>query len=181
MTFPIFSAGEVLRATDMNAVGLWKVASGTLSVTTSGTNLTGVFGANYKQYRILLNYTGRSTTNRVDIRYLVGTTPTGSGYYQAGIASDFASNTTLYMQRSNNDPLLYGISTASGQLSASFDIFNANKADVTMHQGHMNDRNSGYVYSFGGLQTSATAFTGMQFLTNVGTATVEYQVFGYQN
>jgi hypothetical protein len=181
MTFPTFTVGETLRAADMNAVGMWKVASGTLSVTTSGTNLTGIFGADYKQYRVLLNYTARSTTNRVDIRYLVGTTSTVVGYYQAGIASDFASNTTLYMQRSSNDNCFFGISTSSAQLSASFDIFNANKADATMHQGHMNDRNSGYVYSFGGLQTSSTAFTGMQFFTNTGTATVEYQIFGYRN
>jgi hypothetical protein len=181
MTFPTFSVGETLRSADMNAVGLWLVASGTLTATTSGTNLTGIFSSEYKQYRVLLNYTARSTTNRVDIKYLAGTTPTSSGYYQAGIASDFASNTTLYMQRSSNDPQLYGISTSSAQLGVSFDLFNANKADVTMHQGHMNDRNSGYVYSFGGLQTSATAFTGMQFLTNTGTATVEYQIFGYRN
>jgi hypothetical protein len=181
MSYPSFSVGEVLTAADMNAVGLWKVASGTLSLSTTATNVTGVFSSTYKQYRILLNYTARSTTNRVDMRYINGTTPTSSGYYQAGIAPDFASNTTLYMQRSNNDPQLYGIGTASAQLGVSFDIFNANKADVTMHQGHMNDRNSGYVYSFGGLQTSSTVFTGFQLFTSTGTATVEYQVFGYRD
>jgi len=87
MGYPDFVSGDVLNASDMNAVGLWKVASGTLSLTTTATNVTGVFSSNYKQYRLLLNTTARSTSNRVDLRYIAGTTPAATGYYNAGIGS----------------------------------------------------------------------------------------------
>ena len=180
MTYPVFASGDVLNASDMNAVGLWKVGSGTLSLTTTATNVTGVFSSNYKQYRLLLNTTARSTTNRVDLRYIAGTTPAATGYYNAGIGSDYTANTVVYAQRSNNDISLFGQLT-TGFLMMSLDIYNANKTVATTHIGNYVDRDTGYAYSIGGVQTATTAFTGFQLFTSTGTATVEYQVFGYQN
>jgi hypothetical protein len=180
MTFPVFSVGEVLRAADMNAVGLWKVASGSLSLTTSASNVTGVFGADYKQYRVLLNVTTRSTTNRVDMRYIVGTTATSTNYYQSGIGADFSADATLYYQRSNNDGQFFGISSSS-MTALSFDIYNPNKADFTMHTGTILNANFSFPYIVGGANRTSNQFTGFQLFTSTGTATVEYQVFGYQN
>jgi hypothetical protein len=181
MGYPAFVSGDVLNASDMNAVGLWKVASGTLSLTTTATNVTGVFSSTFKQYRVLFNVTARSTSNRVDLRYIVGTTPQTSGYYNAGIGSDYTANTSIYYQRSNNDILLFGALT-TGPLTMSLDIYNANKSGVaTIHQGNVVDRDSGYAYAIGGVNTATSQFTGFQLITSTGTATVEYQVFGYQN
>jgi hypothetical protein len=180
MSFPSFSVGEVLTAADMNAVGLWKIASGTLSLTTTPTNVTGVFSSTYKQYRLLLNVTNKSASIRVDMKYIVGTTATSTAYYQAGIGSDYTANATLYYQRSNNDPQLYGIAS-SALLSASLDIYNPNKAALTMHHGTIVDANFGFPYMVGGSQNSSTQFTGFQLFTSTGTATVEYQVFGYRD
>jgi hypothetical protein len=180
MTYPNFVAGDILRAQDMNAVAGWKVASGTLSLSTTPTNVTGVFTSDYKNYRLLLNVTNKSGTIRVDMKYIVGTTATSTGYYQAGIGSDYTANATLYYQRSNNDPQLFGISS-SALLSQSIDIYNPNKAAATMHHGTLVDANFGYPYMVGGSQTSSTAFTGFQLFTSAGTATVEYQLIGYQN
>jgi hypothetical protein len=180
MTFPVFTSGEVLRAADMNAVGMWKVASGTLSLTTSASNVTGVFGADYKQYRLLLNVTARSTTNRVDMKYLVGTTPTSTNYYQSGIGADFSADATLYYQRSNNDAQFFGIGSSS-ITALSFDIYNPNKADFTMHTGTILNANFSFPYIVGGANRTTNQFTGFQLFTSTGTATVEYQVFGYQN
>jgi hypothetical protein len=180
MTFPVFNVGETLRAADMNAVGLWKVASGTLSLTTTPTNVTGVFSSDYKQYRLLLNVTNKSASIRVDMKYIVGTTATSTGYYQAGIGSDYTFNNTLYYQRSNNDSQLFGIQS-SALLSQSLDIYNPNKAALTMHHGTLVDANTGFPYMVGGSQNSSTQFTGFQLFTSSGTATVEYQVFGYRN
>lgn len=161
--------------------GLQLVASGTLSLTTTATNIAGVFNnTDFKNYRVLLNCTARSTTNRFDMQYIAGTTPTTVNYYQGGIGSDFASNTTFYMQRSNNDPQFYGVSGGTQQ-TILMDIFTPNVAAATLHTGQVMDRNSGYGYSFGGVQTGSTAFTGFRLFTNTGTITVDYQVFGYRN
>jgi hypothetical protein len=180
MPVPDFSPGEVLTAAAMDSIGLWKIADGSLSLTTSATNVTGVFSSTYKNYRVLLNCTARSTSNRFDMKYIVGTTPTSTNYFQAGIASDFASNTTIYMQRSNNDAQFFGI-TSTSLSSVAMDIFRPNVAVSTLHSGRYTDNASAYSYAFGGINQTNTAFTGFQLFTSTGTATVEYQVFGYRN
>jgi hypothetical protein len=180
MPVPDFSPGEVLTAAAMDSIGLWLVGSGTLSLTTSATNVTGVFSSTYKNYRVLLNVTARSASQRIDFKYIDGTTPTSVAYFQAGIGSDFATNTTLYFQRSNNDNQFFGV-TGSAETSWIMDIFNANKADDTLHSGQVTNLNNRISWTIGGVQVGTTAFTGFQLFTTTGTATVEYQVFGYRN
>lgn len=181
MTYPSFSVGETLRAADMNAVGLWKVASGTLSLTTTPSNVTGVFSSTYKNYRVLFSITTRSTTSRVDMKYLVGTTPTSSGYYQGGLGCSYAADTVIYFQRSSNDAQLFG-QQVSGSSFWTMEIATPNISTLsTLHTGTFSDRNSAFAYSFGGEHIGLTAFTGFQLFTSTGTATVEYQVFGYRD
>ena len=181
MPVPDFSPGEVFTAAAADAIGLWLIDSGSLSLTTSASNVTDVFSSEYTNYRLLLFVTARSTNNRVDMKYIVGTTPTSTQYFQAGIASDYAANSTLYMQRSNNDNQFFGIPTTQ-QTGISMDIFGPNLVTSTLHSGHMSDRNSGITYAFGGVQLSTTnQYTGFQLFTNTGTATVKYQVFGYRD
>lgn len=179
-TPPDFTAGTSLAASSLNSIGLWKIGSGSLSLSTTVTNVTGVFSSTYKQYRLLLNITGRSTTNRVDMRYLVGTTSIIVGYYQSGIASDYASNTTFYLQRSNNDNRFYG-TTSANEGAISIDIYNANRAIRTMHVGTIYDSSVGVGYSLAGQLVGTDLLTGFQLFTSTGTATVEYQVFGYKD
>jgi hypothetical protein len=166
--------------TSIGNSGLVGVAGGTLSLTTTPTNVTGVFNSTYKNYRLLINVTARSTTNRVDMKYINGTTATSTAYYQGGVGSDWAANSVVYHQRSNNDAQLFGGSGA-GVLSISLDIFNANKSAITMHHGTSVSGDSSYSFTVGGVQNSSTVFTGFQLFTSTGTATVEYQVFGYRD
>ena len=178
MTFPTFSSGEILTATDMNAVGMWKVASGTLSLTTTATNVTGVFSSNYRNYRVIVNVTSRSTSNRMDMRFITGTTPQTAGYFSGGIGSDVSANTTLYFQRTNNDAQIF-LNTTTGVSTYIWDVVNPNLARPTVFQGSV--QAGAIIYSFGGIADGTTVHTGFQFFTTTGTATVEYQVFVYQN
>jgi hypothetical protein len=139
-----------------------------------------VFSSTYRNYRLILNSSGRSTTNRFDLRYLVGTTQTTVNYYQGGIGSEYATNATVYMQRSNNDSTYFGQSGGSEQNSV-IDIIAPNLAAATVHTGQLMDRNTGFAYSFGGVNTTTNAFTGFQLSTNTGTITMKYQVFGYRD
>jgi hypothetical protein len=171
---------QISGGTSVGNSGLVFIASGTLSLTTSATNVTGVFSSAYKNYRLLLNTTARSTTNRIDMKYIVGTTATSANYYQGGIGSDWASNATVYYQRSNNDAQFFGL-TGNNILSLSLDIFNPNKSAFTMHQGNAISGDTSYAYTIGGSQNSTNQFTGFQLYTTTGTATVEYQIFGYRD
>lgn len=171
---------QVLGGTSIGNSGLVYVAGGTLSLTTTPTNVTGVFNSTYKNYRLSINITARSTINRVDMKYINGTTATSSGYYQGGIGSDWGANTVVYYQRSNNDAQLFG-NSGNNVLSLSLDIFNANRSAITMHHGTSVSGDSSQAFTIGGVQNSSTVFTGFQLFTSTGTATVEYQVFGYRD
>lgn len=52
MSFPSFATGEVLTATDMNAVGLWRITTATVSGTTFSVN--NCFSNDYENYRVVL-------------------------------------------------------------------------------------------------------------------------------
>lgn len=56
MTYPTFSNGQVLPASDLNAIGLWLVKSQTVGSGVSSVTVTGAFSADYDNY--LLTYTG---------------------------------------------------------------------------------------------------------------------------
>jgi hypothetical protein len=180
MSYPSFVTGEVLTAADMNAVGLWKVGSGTLSLTTTPINVTGVFSSTYKQYRLLINVTTKSTTLRVDMKYINGTTATSTNYYQAGIGANYLSDSVLYYTRTNNGTQFSNINSPAN-MTVAVDIFNANKAATTIHKGILLDANNSFPYMIGGVQDSTTQFTGFQLFTSTGTAAAEYQVFGYRD
>ena len=184
MAIKTFTTGEVLTAADTNTYlansGLVYVAAGTLSLSTSYTNITGVFSSTYKQYRVMLNVTSRSVNpSRMDMRYIAGTTATTVNYYQMGIGSDYASNTTNYYQRSNNDAQFFFESSGFASTYV-IDIFNANRAASTSHQGSVTVGQQPYSYQIGGFNSPATAFTGFQLVASSGTIVVEYQVFGYR-
>jgi hypothetical protein len=181
MPVPDFSPGEVLTAGAMDSIGLWKIASGTLSLTTTPTNVTGVFGASYKNYRVLLNVTTRSVNpSRFDMKYLVGTTPTSANYYQSGIGSDYGANSVIYYQRSNNDAQFFF--EASGFSAVySFDVFNPNRAVQTAHHGSVTVGQQPYSYAVGGFNGATSQFTGFQLVTSTGTINMEYTVYGYRD
>jgi hypothetical protein len=172
---------DLAEAVD-SGLGLWKIASGTVTLSTTPTQITGVFSSAFRNYRLILNTTSRSTSNRFDMRYLVGTTETTVNYYQGGIASDWATNATIYMQRSANDPTFFGVAGSTGeQQNAIIDVIAPNLAAPTLHSGQLASRTSAYAFSFGGLQAGNGAFTGFQLTTNAGTITMNYQVFGYRD
>jgi hypothetical protein len=81
MPVPDFSPGEVLTAAAMDSIGLWKIASGTLSTAT--TDFVGCFTSDYTNYRIIIDGLSFSATGTLHYRMLSGTTPaTGATDYQ---------------------------------------------------------------------------------------------------
>jgi hypothetical protein len=181
MPVPDFSPGEVLTAAAMDSIGLWKIADGSLSLTTSATNVTGVFSSTYKNYRVLFNITARSGSNRIEMRYINGTTPTSTGYYQGGIGGSYAADSVIYYQRSSNDAQFFGLNVSGGGFWTMEIARPFVSGASTPHTGNFSDVNSAFAYHIGGEQIGTGSFTGFQLFTSTGTATVEYQVFGYRN
>ena len=185
MAYPSFNSGDVLNASDMNAVGLWKVTSGTITgLSSTGTNIASVFNnTNYRNYRVMFQVTAASTSNRMTMQMMLGTTPASTGaYYAGGLASDYAANAVLYFQRSNADTALFLTNTnASTSRFISFDICAPNQATTTMFtSGSYIDTTGIYHYSWGGAHAVATAYDGIKVFTNTGTMDVTYAIYGYK-
>ena len=95
MTFPSFSVGEVLTASDMNAVGMWKLSSftvssaggtgatvsnGVVSIGSGNTSVTlsSVFSSTYDNYLIV----GQQITTSAGNNFRLNLNPwTGNEYY----------------------------------------------------------------------------------------------------
>ena len=92
MSYPVFSSGDVLNASDMNAVGLWRVTGCTVSsvggtaatasngVITVGTGNTSVtvsnaFSTSFNSYKVV--YTGGVGSTQIDMFLTLGATATG--------------------------------------------------------------------------------------------------------
>jgi hypothetical protein len=99
MSFPVFASGDVLNASDMNAVGMWLVKSVTVGAGVTTIPVTGAFSADYENY--LITYTGGTGSGTADISlqltggtgsdYDTGLTYTSSGW--GGSTPNFASTT----------------------------------------------------------------------------------------
>ncbi len=93
MPVPVFSTGEVLTAANMNSVGLWKVAAGTFSNTTTIV-ADGVFTTDFAHYKIMVslqpNATGTGGTE-FQLR-AAGANLAGSSYVWQGISQNVANN-----------------------------------------------------------------------------------------
>jgi hypothetical protein len=79
MTFPVFSAGEVLDAADMNAVGLWLVKTQAVTGGNAATVVTGAFSADYDAYKVVVSNGACSAAN-ISILLTLGSTVSGYSY-----------------------------------------------------------------------------------------------------
>ncbi len=53
MTYPTFTNGQVLPASDLNAIGLWKINTTAVGTGVSSVNLSNIFSADYERYKIV--------------------------------------------------------------------------------------------------------------------------------
>ena len=68
MTYPVFASGDVLNASDMNAVGMWLVKTQTIGTAVSSVQVTNAFSTNYRNYLILLDGGVGSTSSDIALR-----------------------------------------------------------------------------------------------------------------
>jgi hypothetical protein len=179
MSFPSFATGEVLTAADMNAVGLWLVATASNSNTTTLV-IDNCFSSNFRNYRAVFTSTGGNANVRdASVQYRVGTTPTTTGYINSSIVNTNTAGPTR----------VYGAATVAvfGQIASVTSSF---VVDITNPNAPENTTSSSLFQAWGALQssngtvqsvqTSSNAFTGMQITcTDAFTGTV--RVYGYRN
>ena len=177
MTYPSFSVGEVLRAQDMNAVGLWLVKSQTIGTGVTSVTVTGAFSADYDNYRIIVEGVVGTVVSNFTFQ-LSGIT--GAVYSNAGTFFNFGSGTV------NGFGPAAGTSVVPGPCGTSNSSFvmditapNAARRKSLFMQGS----STAAYYSFGGSIDSTSTATGFVLSTN-GAGTITggtIRVYGYRN
>ena len=176
MTYPSFSAGEILRATDMNAVGLWLIKSQTIGSGVSSVTVSDAFSATYDNYRILVNTTG--STNQ-SLAMTLGASVTG--YYGFLIYGDAINNTVLGVGRNNQPRMDYiGGGTTSQATTVALDVLNPFATSYTRFPSSPYMDTTSYGQMSGEHKVSAS-YTSFTIIATAGTITGgTISVYGYR-
>lgn len=97
MTYPTFTNGTVLPASDLNAIGLWLVKSQTVGTGVSSVTVTDAFNSSFDNY--MVTYTGGVGSALHNMRLQLGSAT--SGYYGLGIYGTFAGTTVSGINDNN--------------------------------------------------------------------------------
>ena len=180
MTYPSFTAGEVLRAADMNAVGLWLVKSQTVGSGVSSVTVTDAFSADYNNYKIVVSGGVSSGGQAVALQFGPSTvTGYNSGYSSNLVIYTFASPpvlTTIGSLSATNWPYV-GESNANN-IAIDIDVIAPNLAKFTNYNGAYNGADVAGMA--GGVHKQAQQYTDFT-LSGVNPFTGgTIQVYGYK-
>lgn len=178
MTFPSFVSGEVLRAADMNAVGLWLVKTQTIGTGVSSVPVTGAFSSEYDNYKITITGGVSSTTQAIQLQ-LTGST---TGYYGNLIAAAYNSAVVSGNQVNNGSAWTFAGVGGTNTNFFNVELMNPFLADETGIQSYyLNPTTTGLTGPFSGYHASATSFTGFTLVVGGTLTGGTIRVYGYKN
>jgi len=173
---PVFVAGQVLTAAQMNKVGLWLIKSQTIGTTVSSVTVSDVFSSDFDNYKIIV----KGGTVSADCNLLMTLGSTTTGYYWAGNGLLYAA-TTLNGGSVNGSSWFAGYGRTAG-LSSMLDLCNPYLSDesyFTTSSAQM-ATNGGAIY-VGGYLNNTTSYTAFTITTSTGTMTGgTIDVYGYR-
>ena len=186
MTYPSFNSGDVLTAAEMNAVGMWKITSGTVS-SGSSFDLTSVFTSDYDSYKLILTQIRTVVgTPSIQLRLLATSTPATTGYYYAVTRVDIAAS-AINVSAGNNAAQFDTQAIQNGAVSGmvTCEIHSPVATQYTSLNGQSVDTRLGSAYggiSWAGQLGNATSYNGIRILLSSSTFTnCNYKLYGYRN
>ena len=131
MTYPTFTNGQVLPASDLNAIGLWLVKSQTVGTGVTSSIVTGAFTSDFDNYQIVISGVACSAGGLSMLIQVGGGTANyyGSCYYDRYNA---ANTGTL---RTNNGSALYFGVTDTNSVSMTLTVTQPSTSKITGFQG----------------------------------------------
>jgi hypothetical protein len=180
MSFPVFASGDVLNASDMNAVSGWLVKTQTVGTGVSSVSVTGAFSADYDNYRIIYDG-GTSTINGSLSLQLAGA---ATGYYFAVVYNQYTVATALGIGQANVSSYVEAGRMSTQRNSMNIEVFNPFLAAQTGFRSASTDYfTSGFVVTGGGMLNNTTSYTGFTVLTTGGATLTggTIRVYGYRN
>jgi len=178
-TPPTFSTGAVLTAAQMNAVGLWKVASTTFSGS-SGVEIQNCFSADYLNYKVYVTYYGSAAGSNSNFQYMTGTNTKDIAatydrwgfFWNVGINNfNGLNNTSNFISNHTN--------SANRKSLAEITIYEPNVANVnTTCQLRGWSADSGLATYLDHSKNTNSQYTGLYFFPGTGTITGTITVYG---
>ena len=187
MSFPSFTAGDVLTATDMNAVGLWKITETIVTAgSTSSISFNNCFTSSYANYRINIDQFVPSTASiGPNLRMRVGGVDNTTTNYNWSFVGLYEDNTSTNAANTGQTSANLGIFNSTNTLflgSATVDMFSPALAIRT----HMQLNSILYNAKFGGrtgyaVHNVETAYDGFTiFVTSGNISQIRVRVYGYK-
>jgi hypothetical protein len=193
-TPPQFSAGAILTAAQMNAVGMWRITSCTVTsaggtaatasngIITMGSGNTSVtvanaFSSDFDNYRIVIS-NGVASGALAGILLHLGSTT--SGYYYGGYSIQYTVATLSADRGTNLSNWQIGYGTPNA-LSASVELQSPNLATYTMFQATGTGAAvDSYAMNFGGYLNNTTQYTDFTITPGTGNfSNAKIYVYGY--
>ena len=179
MTYPSFSAGEVLTAADMNAVGLWLVKTVTIGAGVNFVDVMSAFSSQYDNY--LISYsTVDSSVDQTGIFFRFGTnaSPVTTNYKFAG---KFMGYTGTNLDLNQNSPGYWEVGgTETDIIAGAFNVYGPNlNARSTFAAAFARSDAS---FTIQGIHDASTQHTDFHLYPASGTLTGgTVRVYGYKN
>ena len=183
MTYPSFTTGEVLTAADMNAVGLWKVGTGSATAQ-NRLNVSSCFSDDYAVYRVVVTNLTHSTANNLILRFSAsGSDTAGGNYYTQRSEVTGGGVSGVSITGSSAIFPTYANSSAGSFVSMTFDVVNPKAATPTTVIGGASRIDSAtglYMVTFSGLLNDSTSYDGISLVGNTGNITATINIYGYR-
>jgi hypothetical protein len=175
MSYPVFASGDVLNASDMNAVGLWLIKSQTVGSAVASVTVTDAFSSTYDNYKIIMSGGVGSTT--IDFSLRLGAA--AANYYGALVYCNYSSSTANAIGTNAGTNCTY-IGGADGSFAqVDIEINAPNLAKATTVQGPFQN-NAAFGHSAYRL-ADTTQYTAFTIFCNLGTITGgTITVYGYR-
>lgn len=179
-TPPVFTAGQVLTAAQMNKIGLWLITSQTIGSAVSSVPVVDAFSADFDNYRVIISGGAGSTGSDLRLNYGANT----AGYYWAVTGNVWTQASTL--AGGNNVAFAVVGNGQSDGLNATFDVLQPfTTAKTTTVGGYTvlsTGAGTGRQVCSGSFHNSATSFTDFTITPSAGTLTGgTINVYGYRN
>ena len=176
MTYPSFSAGDILTAADMNAVGLWLVKTQTVGTAVSSVTVTGAFSSTYDNYLITVSGGVAASSEYLYVQLGSATSNYRYSYVYGNLGStvNTAGSTT-------GSSFVYAGWANTSMLSAEVFIGNPFATKMTTCRAFAG-KSGNEAGMFSGVQIDSTSFT--SFILGIGAGTMTggtIRVYGYRN
>ena len=173
MTYPTFTNGQVLPASDLNAIGLWLVKSQTVGTGVSSVTVSNAFSADFDNYRIIYSGGVGSTAQAIQLQLGSATTLYYGILTYVAYSTGATSNVTT-----NNGSLWQYVGEASTSITwVDIDVCNPYLSKFTQFGGQYVGSVAGTVGGYHAANSSYTSFT----LSVAGTLTGgTISVYGYR-